>query len=229
MGLVLGSRVGPFLIRELLGAGGMGEVYLARDTQLDRDVAIKVLPAELTGDSDRVARFEREARTLAALNHPHIAHLYGLQDVSGLAGSRAIVMELVPGETLAQRLMLGRLPVGESLRMSRQIADALDAAHERGIVHRDLKPANIKIRPDGEVKVLDFGIAKALARDGSQELQDTAATLTGSRRCGWHPRVHESGTGAWRRTHPSIGRVGIRRNPVRDADRQAAVRGSHEL
>jgi eukaryotic-like serine/threonine-protein kinase len=179
MGVTPGTRVGPYEFGELLGAGGMGEVYRARDTQLDRDVAIKILPASRVGDSDRVARFEREAKALAALNNPHIAQLYGLEDASALAsGSRALVMELVPGVTLAQRLAHGPLPLAECLRVARQIADALEAAHEKGIVHRDLKPANIRMRPDGEVKVLDFGIAKALGDDRAQALPETAATLT---------------------------------------------------
>ncbi len=142
-----------------LGEGGMGEVYRARDTKLDRDVAIKVLPDAFASDPERAARFAREARTLATLNHPHIAQIYGVEEQGG---TRALVMELVDGETLAERLARGALPLDDALPVARQIADALDAAHERGIVHRDLKPANIKLRPDGTVKVLDFGLAKAV-------------------------------------------------------------------
>src|SRR5438067_7897059 len=156
-----GTRLGPYDLASLVGAGGMGEVYRARDTKLGRDVAIKILPAAFAADPDRLARFEREARVLASLNHPHIAQIYGVEES---AGTTALVLEFVEGETLAQRIAgrpKGRpLPVEEALAMARQIADALDAAHERGIVHRDLKPANIVITPEGVVKVLDFGLAK---------------------------------------------------------------------
>jgi eukaryotic-like serine/threonine-protein kinase len=157
MGLSSGSRLGPYEIQALLGAGGMGEVYLARDTKLRRDVAIKILPDLFTNNAERLARFEREARMLAALNHPHIAAIYGVEDANGV---RALVLELVDGETLADRLRRGSLPIPEALAIGRQIADALEAAHEKGIVHRDLKPSNVKITPDGTVKVLDFGLAK---------------------------------------------------------------------
>src|SRR5262249_53153326 len=146
----------------LLGAGGMGEVYRARDTRLDRDVALKVLPDSFVHDTDRLARFQREAKVLAALNHPNIAHIHGLEESNGV---RALVMELVEGEDLAQRLTRGAIPIDEALPIAKQIAEALEAAHEQGIVHRDLKPANIKVRPDGTVKVLDFGLAKAFDPD----------------------------------------------------------------
>ena len=157
-----GRRLGAYEIQGLLGVGGMGQVYRGRDTRLQRDVAIKVLPSAVASDPERLARFEREAQLLASLNHPHIAAVYGLEDGPLEAGHsvRAIVMELVDGETLADRIARGPLPVGEALHMARQIADALDTAHEKGIIHRDLKPANIKITPDGTVKVLDFGLAK---------------------------------------------------------------------
>ena len=163
-----GRRIGAYQILAPLGAGGMGEVYRARDTRLGREVAIKILPRAFTTDADRLARFEREARVLASLNHPHIAAIYGIEEASldvgaGFSGPmRALVLELVEGETLAERLArAGRpLPIKEALDIARQIADALDAAHEKGIVHRDLKPANIKITPQGAVKVLDFGLAK---------------------------------------------------------------------
>jgi serine/threonine protein kinase len=158
MPLTPGTRLGSYEILGLLGAGGMGEVYHARDVKLARDVAIKVLPLSFAQDADRLARFEREARTLAALNHPHIAHIHGLEESGGV---RALVMELVEGEDLTQRLARGAMPLDEALPVVIQIADALEAAHEQGIVHRDLKPANIKIRSDGTVKVLDFGLAKA--------------------------------------------------------------------
>ncbi len=159
MALSAGSRFGPYEVTGPLGAGGMGEVYLARDTELGRDVAIKVLPSAFTTDALRVARFEQEAKTLASLNHPNIAHIYGIERSSG---TTAIVMELVEGATLAERIAQGRLPVDEALSIASQIAGALEAAHGRGVVHRDLKPANIKLTPEGSAKVLDFGIAKAL-------------------------------------------------------------------
>src|SRR5262245_42386414 len=159
-----GTRLGPYEIVNSLGAGGMGEVYRARDTKLQRDVALKVLPESFARDSDRLARFEREAQILASLNHPNIAAIYGLED-SGSGGTvdpplRALVLELVDGPTLADRLVHGPIPLDEALPMASQIADALEAAHEHGVIHRDLKPANIKLRPDGAVKVLDFGLAK---------------------------------------------------------------------
>jgi Tol biopolymer transport system component len=162
MALSEGSRLGPYEILSPLGAGGMGEVYRARDPRLGREVAIKVLPAEFAGDAERIARFEREARSLAALNHPNIASIYGVEDAGG---TRYLVLELVPGETLAERLGAGPLSVDEALGLCRQIAEALEAAHAAGIVHRDLKPANVKITPSGKVKVLDFGLAKAFAAE----------------------------------------------------------------
>jgi serine/threonine protein kinase len=134
-------------------------VYRARDTKLDREVAIKVLPDVFVSDPERVARFQREARTLAALNHPHIGGIYGLEDTGGL---HALVLELVDGQTLAERIVQGAIPFEDARPIALQIAEALEAAHEAGIIHRDLKPANIKLRPDGTVKVLDFGLAKAL-------------------------------------------------------------------
>jgi len=161
MRLAAGTRLGPYAIADAIGAGGMGEVYRATDVNLGRDVAIKVLPEAFADDADRLARFEREARTLAALNHPNIATVHGLESAS-LSGPgplvRALVMELVDGPTLAD--LIPGLTVHEALRIARQIADALEAAHEQGIVHRDLKPANVKVRSDGTVKVLDFGLAK---------------------------------------------------------------------
>jgi len=152
-------RLGPYEIAAQIGAGGMGEVYRATDTNLARQVAIKVLPEALASDPDRLARFDREAKTLAALSHPNIAGVYGLEK-SG--GTIALVMELIEGKTLADRIAEGPLPVDEALPIAKQIADALETAHEQGIVHRDLKPANVKVRPDGTVKVLDFGLAKAM-------------------------------------------------------------------
>jgi eukaryotic-like serine/threonine-protein kinase len=168
VGLTGGTRLGHYEIQEPLGAGGMGEVYRARDTKLDREVAVKVLPDLFVRDPERVARFDREAKTLASLNHPNIAAIYGLETAGE---TTALVLELVDGPTLADRIAEGPIPLDEALGIARQIAEALEAAHEQGVVHRDLKPANIKLRPDGTVKVLDFGLAKAL---------DPAATTSGS-------------------------------------------------
>ena len=179
-GTLAGQRLGVYAIGSLIGVGGMGEVYRAHDETLGREVAIKVLPAEFTADPERRARFEREARLLATLNHPHIGAIYGVEEVDGVRG---LVLELIEGETLAERIaVVGRtsagplrvagsrppgLPITDVLAIARQIADALDAAHEKGIVHRDLKPANIKVTRDGAVKVLDFGLAKAASADSS--------------------------------------------------------------
>src|SRR4029434_9435121 len=157
MSFVAGMRFGSFEIVSPLGAGGMGEVYRARDTRLDRHVAVKVLLDSFARDPERLARFEREAKLLASLNHPHIAQIYGIEE-SG--GTKALVIELVEGPTLADRIAQGPVPLDEALPIARQIAEALEAAHEQGIIHRDLRPANIKVRPDGSVKVLDFGLAK---------------------------------------------------------------------
>jgi serine/threonine protein kinase len=171
-----GTRLSSYEIVASLGEGGMGEVYRARDTKLGREVAIKVLPDATADDDDRVARFEREAKALAALNHPHIAALYGMEEASG---RHLLVMELVEGDTLADRLKAGPLPVVEALAIARQMADALEAAHERGIIHRDLKPANVKVTPDGKVKVLDFGLAKAIeGAPGSTHDLALSPTLT---------------------------------------------------
>ena len=176
MSLSSGSRLGVYEIISPLGAGGMGEVYRARDTKLGREVAIKVLPESFVQDSERLARFEREAKLLAALNHPGIATLYGLEESNG---SPFLVMELVEGETLSERIARGVIPIDEALHLFKQIADALEAAHDKGIIHRDLKPANIKITPEGNVKLLDFGLAKAFAVDeSSSDDASQSPTLT---------------------------------------------------
>ena len=175
MSLESGSQLGIYTIVEPLGAGGMGEVYRATDSKLDREVAIKVLPEAVANDAERVARFEREAKVLAALNHPMIAAIYGFDEADG---KRFLVLELVEGPTLADRLASGRLPVEECLDIGRQIAEALEVAHEKGIIHRDLKPANVKVTADGDVKVLDFGLAKALTEDEASFDPASSPTIT---------------------------------------------------
>ena len=175
MALSIGSRVGPYEITGPIGAGGMGEVYRAHDSRLNRDVAIKTLPAGFSSDSDRMARFQREAQALAALSHPNIASIYGLEESTG---GRSLVMELVEGQTLAERIAAGPIPLEEALGLARQIGDALEAAHEKGIIHRDLKPANIKLTPDGKVKVLDFGLAKAFDSTAISGDVTSSPTLT---------------------------------------------------
>jgi eukaryotic-like serine/threonine-protein kinase len=169
MPLQPGDKLGPYEIRVQIGEGGMGEVYRAKDTKLDRDVAIKVLPQVLARDPERLARFEREAKVLASLNHPNIAHIYGIEESSA---GRALVMELVPGQTLQTPL-----PPAQTLRIAVQIAKALEAAHEKGIIHRDLKPANIMITPAGVVKVLDFGLAAVPQRPADGDASNSP-TLT---------------------------------------------------
>ena len=180
MAVELGSRLGPYEILSAIGAGG--KVYRARDTKLSRVVALKILPDAFVNDPDRLARFKREAHVLASLNHPNSAAIYGFEDSDG---AQALVLELVEGRTLAERLAQGAglkaqgLPLDEALAIARQIAEALEAAHEQGIIHRDLKPANIKLRPDGMVKVLDFGLAKALEPSASSVTDATMSpTMT---------------------------------------------------
>jgi serine/threonine protein kinase len=163
---MIGSKLAHYEITSHLGTGGMGEVYQATDSKLGRSVAIKLLPEAFSYDNDRVARFDREARMLASLNHPHIAGIYGLEE----SGERKfLVMELVEGETLAERIKRGPIPVEESLQIAMQICEALEAAHEKGIIHRDLKPANIKITPQGNVKVLDFGLARVIGVESAHQ------------------------------------------------------------
>ena len=177
MALEPGSRLGHYNVTSLIGQGGMGEVYQARDTKLDRDVALKVLPEAFTSDPDRLARFEREAKVLASLNQPNIGSIYGLEEAGGV---KALVLELVEGPTLADRIAQGPILIDEALPIAKQIAEALEAAHEQDVIHRDLKPANIKVREDGTVKVLDFGLAKALAGDVQGQDLSQSPTVTAS-------------------------------------------------
>src|SRR5512137_2325742 len=159
-----GRTLFHYRLAEKIGEGGMGAVWKAVDTTLGREVAIKVLPAAFAGDAERLARFEREAKLLASLNHPNIAAIYGLEEHEG---KRFLVLELVEGQTLAERLKKGHIPLDETLDICRQIAEGLEAAHEKGIIHRDLKPANVKVTPEGKVKILDFGLAKAIQGEPS--------------------------------------------------------------
>jgi len=186
---VIGTTLAHYRITGALGSGGMGEVWRATDTKLDREVALKALPTDVAGDCERLARFEREAKVLASLNHPNIAHLYGLETAA--TGTDAdenlkltapavtfLVMELVEGEDLSKKILHGPLPLDEVTPIAMQIAEALEAAHEQGIVHRDLKPANIKVTDDGTVKVLDFGLAKAWESDAGGSSLSLSPTLT---------------------------------------------------
>ena len=208
-----GHTLGGYHLEALLGAGGMGEVYRARDSKLGRDVAIKVLTRAMTGDSERLARFEREARMLAALNHPNICAIYGLEEADGL---RFLILELVDGETLAQKLATLKvlnpqssgLPIGDVLVLARQIVEALEVAHDKGIIHRDLKPANITITPDGVLKVLDFGLAKPAGADGG-----VGVAIRSRRHAGWGDSrdggLHEPRNrrvGRWSTSVPTSGR-----------------------
>ena len=175
MPLNVGSRLGHYDVTALIGEGGMGQVYRATDTTLDRDVALKVLPDAFTADPDRLARFEREAKVLASLNHPNIGAIYGLEK-SG--DTRALVLELIEGPTLADRIAKGPIPLDEALPIAKQIAEALEAAHEAGVIHRDLKPANVVVKDDGTVKVLDFGLAKAFQPDASDPSLSQSPTIS---------------------------------------------------
>src|SRR5438128_3829454 len=183
MNIIAGKVIGSSEVLSIVGRGGMGEVYRARDTKLKREVAIKILPDEFSQDPDRIARFQREAEVLASLNHANIAAIYDLAEAEG---SRFLVLEFVEGETLAERIKRGAIPIEDALNIARSICEALEVAHEKGITHRDLKPANIKITPEGKVKVLDFGLAKAIenaptgtALSNSPTLLTMAATNVG--------------------------------------------------
>src|SRR5215472_4612566 len=175
MPLAPGNKLGPHEIVSPLGAGGMGEVYRARDKRLGRDVALKVLPEAFARDAERMVRFEREAKVLASLNHPNIAVLYGLEESNA---TRALVMELVEGPMLAERIKQGPMAIEEALPIAKQMTEALEYAHERGIIHRDLKPSNVKLTADGQVKLLDFGLAKALEGEKTEEDLQTSPTLS---------------------------------------------------
>ncbi|MEO5897348.1 MAG: serine/threonine-protein kinase, partial [Vicinamibacterales bacterium] len=175
--LATGTHLGPYEILGQIGAGGMGEVYRGRDARLNRDAAIKVLPPAFAADPERMARFDREAQVLASLNHPNIAQIYGIEDAPPL---RALVMELVEGEDLSDRIRRGPLPIDDAIAIARQIADGLACAHEQGIVHRDLKPANVKLRADGAVKVLDFGLARLVDPVGRSSPSGAQAPTTTS-------------------------------------------------
>ena len=183
MALETGTRVGSYEVTGKLGEGGMGEVYRAHDTTLARDVALKVLSEGFTADPDRLSRFQREAKVLASLNHPNIGGIYGLESAGD---AQALVLELIEGPTLADRIAEGPMQVDEAIAIAKQIADALEAAHEEGIVHRDLKPANVKVRPDGTVKVLDFGLAKAVNPEGGDGsgADNPTISLTGATQMG---------------------------------------------
>ena len=175
MALQVGSRLGHYDVTALIGEGGMGQVYQATDTKLNRQVALKILPEAFATDPDRLARFQREAQVLASLNHPNIAQIHGLEETDD---TRALVLELVEGPTLADRIAQGPIPVDEALPIAKQIAEALEAAHEQGVIHRDLKPANIKVKDDSTVKVLDFGLAKALQPDASDVSASQSPTIS---------------------------------------------------
>jgi serine/threonine-protein kinase len=222
MPLAAGVRLGQYKILSAIGAGGMGEVYRARDTKLGRDVAIKIVSDGFGHEPERVARFQREAHLLASLNHPHIAAIYGLEEGDG---SQFLVLELVEGDTLAERLKSGPVPVFEALTVARQIADALQAAHEKGIVHRDLKPANIAFTGDGQVKVLDFGLAKALETVATAADVSNSPTMT----LGGTQAGVILGTAAYMAPEQAKGRVadkrrvGLRMCAVRDVDGETGV------
>src|SRR5262245_6091356 len=172
---MIGTKLAHYEITSHIGSGGMGDVYQATDTKLGRSVAIKFLPEAFSHDTERVARFRREGRVLASLNHSNIAAIHGLEEIDR---RHFLVMELVAGETLADRIKRGAIPIEEALPIAKQICEALDEAHEEGIIHRDLKPANIKVTPDGKVKVLDFGLAKAYEREQANEVVSDSRTIS---------------------------------------------------
>ena len=230
---MIGETVAHYRVTSKLGAGGMGEVFRATDSRLNREVALKLLPEHFASDKERMARFHREAQVLASLSHPHIAGIHGLEE----SGTRtALVMELVEGDDLSERLKRGAIPLVEALGIARQIAEALEAAHDKGIIHRDLKPANVKVTPEGEVKVLDFGLAKALEGNGAGP--GTRLGRGGhahrhvgdSRRDGHgHRRLHEPRAGERVGRGQALRHLVVRRRAVRAAGRPPAVRGRDDL
>src|SRR5262245_57555803 len=181
MTLAAGARLGPYEIVSLIGAGGMGEVYRARDSKLNRDVALKILPEAFAADGERLARFRQEAQFLASLSHPNIGHIYGFEDSGAV---QALVLEFIEGQTLADRIASGPMPLSDALPIAKQIAEALEVSHEHGIVHRDLKPANIKVTPGGVVKVLDFGLAQGRVREPDVDLANSPTVAIGGTRDG---------------------------------------------
>jgi len=212
LALTPGTRLGVYEVSAQIGEGGMGQVYRATDTKLKRQVAIKILPTALAADHDRLARFQREAEVLASLNHPNIAAIHGLEESGGMT---ALIMELVEGDNLSQRIARGAIPVDEALPIAKQIAEALEAAHEQGIIHRDLKPANVKVRSDGTVKVLDFGLAKAMApAAGSSPSVDVPDDHHARDDTGWgdsrHRGLHESRASAGQDGGQARGHLGVR-------------------
>ena len=217
MALSPGTRLGVYEVTAQIGEGGMGQVFRARDTRLNRDVALKILPDAVASDPDRLARFTREAQTLASLNHAHIAQIHGLEESGGV---RALVMELVEGEDLSQLIGRGPIALADALPIAKQIAAALEAAHEQGIIHRDLKPANVKVRPDGTVKVLDFGLAKAMEPAGAAVVACDAVTDDHHARHDTggddprHRRLHEPGAGEGACGRSAERRLGVRRRLV---------------
>ncbi len=224
-----GQQLLHYRLTEQIGEGGMGVVWRALDTSLDRDVAIKVLPEAFAVDAERLARFDREARLLAALNHPHIAGVYGLHEADGV---RFLAMELVAGEDLSARIVRGALPVAEALRIAREVAEALEAAHERGIIHRDLKPANVRLTVDGKAKVLDFGLAKSFESDGRRERRAVADADLGGHDRRADPRhrgLHVARAGGRPADRPALRHLVVWRDAARDADRPPDVRGRDDL
>src|ERR1700694_3264753 len=207
MALAVGDKLGHYEVVSLIGQGGMGEVYRARDTTLKRDVALKVLPASFLCDRDRMARFQREAEVLASLDHPNIGHIHGIVDSED---SRALVLALIEGPTLADRIQAGPLPLDEAVAISKQIIEALEYAHDRGVVHRDLKPANVKITYEGVVKVLDFGLAKVLEAEPPKSSLGNSPTMTlGHTRAGVI-----LGTAAYMSPEQAVGRPVDRRSDI---------------
>jgi serine/threonine protein kinase len=224
-GLTIGGEVGPYRIAGKLGAGGMGEVWRAEDTRLGRGVALKLLPSDFALDDDRHARFEREAKILASLNHSNIATLYGLEH---LEDHHVLVMELVDGEDLEQRLRRGAVPVDEAMAIAVQVAQALEAAHEAGVIHRDLKPANVMLRPDGTVKVLDFGLAKSWETKGAGSELSMSPTLTSAGTVAGlilgTAGIHGAGAGQGQAGGPAGRHLVLRGAPVGDAHGRTTVR-----